>query len=376
MIAIVASTFPRFENDTEPRFILDFAENLHKTSPVTVYVPHHPLAQDHPPWTSVPIVRFNYWPWPKSQTLCGDGGIPAKSKTLKGKIQVLALIVAEIRLFLRLLANPKISHIHVNWILPQGLAFAIASLFRRSQAKTILSFHSGRAENKSSPYLLIEKFVLSRFNAITINNRQSQVSLSRRYERRIELLPMGLTEDVQTQKPSLKKDYQRLVSIGRFVPVKGYVPFLKAWASHRSVLKEYHLTLIGKGPGRGQIEELISSEKLENVSLLVDPPRNEIFKHLDTCGYYVQPSLVLPSGDTEGFGVSVLEGLYFGCTPLVTKAGGLPDTLPDSQYAFASAEEIIIRLANKKITPWPPQQSHEHSLNFSWSRRSLKPLFS
>ena len=38
-LLITGSTFPRYENDTEPRFILDLAKAMKEYSDVTVLVP-------------------------------------------------------------------------------------------------------------------------------------------------------------------------------------------------------------------------------------------------------------------------------------------------------------------------------------------------
>ena len=45
-LLITASTFPRWEGDTEPRFILDYAKSMQKYYDVTVLAPSAPKAKE------------------------------------------------------------------------------------------------------------------------------------------------------------------------------------------------------------------------------------------------------------------------------------------------------------------------------------------
>ena len=47
-LLITGSTFPRYENDTEPRFILDLAKYMKEYAEVTVLVPAAPKAAGAP----------------------------------------------------------------------------------------------------------------------------------------------------------------------------------------------------------------------------------------------------------------------------------------------------------------------------------------
>src|SRR5439155_16145027 len=188
MIALIASTFPRFAGDPEPGFILDFAREVSRFSSVKVFVPNHPLSDDSTDWAGVPVERFRYFPIRSQETLCGDGGIPAKLATWKGKLLLPFLIVAELGLFVRLLRDQRIRVIHVHWILPQGFSFALAkALLSRSRRipMTLLSLHSGRDENASRSYQWLEKWIVRGFDRITVNNEKTRVMLEKLHRRPI-----------------------------------------------------------------------------------------------------------------------------------------------------------------------------------------------
>ena len=55
-LLITGSTFPRYENDTEPRFILDLAKYMKEYAEVTVLVPAAPKAAD----TEVPLFSGSF----------------------------------------------------------------------------------------------------------------------------------------------------------------------------------------------------------------------------------------------------------------------------------------------------------------------------
>ena len=61
-LLITGSTFPRYENDTEPRFILDLAKYMKEYAEVTVLVPAAPKAADTEVLEGVSVIRYHYFP--------------------------------------------------------------------------------------------------------------------------------------------------------------------------------------------------------------------------------------------------------------------------------------------------------------------------
>jgi glycosyltransferase involved in cell wall biosynthesis len=380
MIALVASTFPRFAGDSEPGFILDLAREVSRFSKVKVFVPNHPLSDDSTQWAGVPVERFRYFPIRSQETLCGDGGIPAKLTTWKGKLLLPLLILAEFALFVRLLRDGQIRVIHVHWVLPQGLSFALAkALLPRNPGApmTILTFHSGRDEKVSRLYRRIEKFIVRRFDRITVNNEKTRRLLEELYGRPIAYLSMGLPKDAEAIGLPLRKDYRSIASVGRLVAVKGYLELLREWSKRKEALKDYSLTLLGNGPLAEEIQALIRSQCLSSrVRFHANPSRELIFQTLSEAGYYLQPSVVSPTGYTEGFGLSVVEALHLGCTAVVSTVGGLPEVVGDIGYTCANAGEMLDRLLDGSIRPVGPPQCRERAHRFAWGSKNLQELYS
>jgi phosphatidyl-myo-inositol dimannoside synthase len=375
-IAIVASTFPRYEGDSEPAFILDFARQVSQIGEVCVFVPDHPLSDDSSGWAGVRVERFRYFPVRSQQTLCGDGGIPANIGTFRGKLLLPWLLGAEVLLFIRLLRTAKFRVIHVHWLVPQGFAFAIArTLLRpRSQAPlSILSLHSGRSATVWRLYAGMERWIISHFDRVTVNNEATRAHLAALYQRPIGYLAMGLPSDVEGRPLPLRKDYKLIASVGRFVPVKGYCELVRAWSRRRAELEGFSLVILGKGPLAPALQRLIQVEGLEGqIRVQRAPSREEILSTLGEAGYYFQPSVVLRSGITEGFGLAVLEGLYLGCTAVVTNVGGLPEAVGDSGHVCLDAGEMLDRLIQGTLTPATPTTCRAQASRFTWKSMDLK----
>ncbi len=61
-LLVTASTFPRWEGDTEPRFVLDLSSHMTDEFDVTVLVPASPGAKDTEVMDGVKVIRYHYFP--------------------------------------------------------------------------------------------------------------------------------------------------------------------------------------------------------------------------------------------------------------------------------------------------------------------------
>ena len=95
-------------------------------------------------------------------------------------------------------------------------------------------------------------------------------------------------------------------------------------------LKDWHLTIIGDGPQKPLLHDLVSyynlvslthfSGFLKGKDLVDELNRHEI--------------MVIPSLWNEPFGVVALEGLACGCAMLASDGGGLPDAVGPAGLLF------------------------------------------
>jgi L-malate glycosyltransferase len=129
---------------------------------------------------------------------------------------------------------------------------------------------------------------------------------------------------------------------------KGLDVLIRAIALLRDVDPSFKVLLVGDGPLRGQLEELVRSLGIENrISFLGRRGRPEIVKLL-----HGAEAVVLPSR-SEPFGIAVIEALACKKPVVATTVGGIPEIIesgkngilvePDNPAALAEVLVTVLR---------------------------------
>jgi len=119
-LLVTGSTFPRWEGDTEPRFVLDLSEALTEYYDVTVLVPAAPVAADQEIMNGVKVIRYHYFPIHKWEMLCYPGAIVPRIR--EKKIRALLVPFLCISLYWHLFRMLKdYDMVHAHWLIPQGI---------------------------------------------------------------------------------------------------------------------------------------------------------------------------------------------------------------------------------------------------------------
>ena len=116
-------------------------------------------------------------------------------------------------------------------------------------------------------------------------------------------------------------------TLGRLSPEKGHVDFVEAAAIVLAQGFDARFVIVGDGPEKTRIEQMISEKGLEKYVMLAgylrDPRR--VLQDFDL--------LVLPSY-TEGLPNVILEALMMEVPVLSTDVGGVPDIIRDGVYGI------------------------------------------
>lgn len=119
----------------------------------------------------------------------------------------------------------------------------------------------------------------------------------------------------------------KLISIGRFMPQKNYLSLLSVCKKLKDDGEDYHLTLVGDGPQKNEIEAYISD--------------NDLSRHVWITGFLPNPypllsksNLFVCSSITEGFSTVVSEAIILGIPVLTTDCAGMDDILGHSEYGI------------------------------------------
>lgn len=154
-----------------------------------------------------------------------------------------------------------------------------------------------------------------------------------------EIILNGISMDGRPASARPPSSPTALVAVGRFNPQKNFPWMLDALAGCGF---PWHLTLIGDGSQRPEIEAAIGAGRLENRVTLAgwvpEPRLRDILASTDI--------LLMPS-TSEGNPVAAIEALKNGAAILGSDIGGLADLIEDGANGFAVPIETPARFRSR-----------------------------
>jgi glycosyltransferase involved in cell wall biosynthesis len=141
---------------------------------------------------------------------------------------------------------------------------------------------------------------------------------------KIEIVPCGLDMPRFSVAGPIAADNKRLVCVGRLCWQKAQVRLVEAVAQVRNAHPDMHLTLIGDGDTRPEIEALIQQHALHDQVTLHGWGTNDEVR----AAIAGSRALVLPS-EAEGLPIVIMEALAMGRPVISTRIAGIPELLDD-----------------------------------------------
>lgn len=366
-ILVLASTFPRWENDTTPPFVFELEKRLAEDFDITVLAPHFPGAKKKEIVKKMHIYRFTYF-WPTQyQRLCYEGGIlPNLKRNKLLYFQALSLLIFEFINAIRLIKKEKMQLIHAHWIIPQG--FVALLLNKTFHIPYLVTTHGGDIYGLQNKLLyFVKKTVLQNAKKITVVSNAIKEEIIHTIDPRlsIEVLSMGV--DSQLFNPSkfdraIKLKYKvsgpLLLFVGRLAEKKGVRYLLEAMPA---IIKEFPnivLLIVGEGTIKDELEGLaIFLGISKNVFFVGGIPNTELPKYYATADIFIGPSIQIDDGDTEGLGLTFVEASFSGCIPVGTNIGGISDVIENNKSGIlvpqkdpqSIADTVVKLLHDKKL---------------------------
>ena len=210
------------------------------------------------------------------------------------------------------------------------------------------SFMSQMYKGKILPYMLSKSKVI-----VAISSYTASILRDGGYSSdNLTLLNPFLSDDlVEKVRPREIADCERgvfvLLTVGRIVRRKGYEYVLKALGVIKKKGFDFKYRIVGDGPYRGEVEELIHKLDLhDNVELVgvVGTPA-EFYQSADV---FIMPSVELP-GDVEGFGIVFLEAGLHGLPVIASNSGGIPDAVTNGETGILVNPYDIDQLADSIV---------------------------
>ncbi len=130
-----------------------------------------------------------------------------------------------------------------------------------------------------------------------------------------------------------------IVFLGRFTPKKHPVALVQAFSLVKQQVPDAQLSMVGDGPEMSRVKHRIAQLDLENsVTLHGALPRHEALSIVNRHWVYAQHSVTAPSGDQEGFGVSLAEAAALGLPVVSTWHNGIPEQVVHGETGFLVRE--------------------------------------
>jgi colanic acid/amylovoran biosynthesis glycosyltransferase len=260
------------------------------------------------------------------RAILGNAGSP---KFLLRSLAVVPLAAA----FAQRIEALEVDHVHAHWATHPALAaWVIGRLTGRTYSFTAHA-HDIYVERP----MLAEKLRGAAF-AVTISdyNRRLLTGWYGRLADRVEVIHCGV--DAAVFRPRSEADAATAAGDGRFEilsiatlqPQKGHAILVAAAARLVERGIPMRVRMVGEGEERPALEAAIEAAGLtEHVQLLGRQPRDRVAALLGESDVVVQPSIVLPSGKTEGIPVALMEALASGVPVVATSVSGVPELVED-----------------------------------------------
>jgi len=293
----------------------------------------------HPPRIELPQDRFR---------LVNQGGPYGLAREVPFKF--FGMIPQDILSWCRSL-HPALVHAHFG---PDGtLALPLA---KSLNVPLIVSYHGSDATIKDEYtwgsyighrlYRLRRRTLAQKAQAfVTPSHFVKRMAVARQGmpEEKIVVIPHGI--DLERFQPASTTQYGRILFVGRLVELKGLHHLIDAMATIRDAFPELHLVVIGDGPDRRLYENLATKKLGRSCTFLGAQPHEVVRDEMQRAYIFSLPSISMPNGEAEGFGMVFLEAQACGVPVVAYAVGGIPEVVAHGRTGFLAQEGDVAALA-------------------------------
>ncbi len=153
----------------------------------------------------------------------------------------------------------------------------------------------------------------------------------------------------------IQSDQRVLISVGSLIPRKGFHLLIPAFARIAAQYPDAVLYIVGEGPYRQKLEEIIKQEGMAGRIALIGARTNSQLKD-----WYSAAHLSCLTSSREGWPNVVLESMACGTPVLATKVWGVPEIIKSPELGVM-VEQDVTSIANGLA----------ESLSRSWDRERI-----
>ncbi|MBU0648607.1 glycosyltransferase family 4 protein [Patescibacteria group bacterium] len=189
-------------------------------------------------------------------------------------------------------------------------------------------------------------------------------------EDRVVIIPNGV--DLELAKNSQAEPVTgRIICVARLSWEKALDYLVRAMPEVIAEFPQAHLTLVGEGDKRQEIESLVKELNLgDKIKLLGKLPHDETLKEIGKSEIFICPSLA------EGLGIVFIEAQACGVPVIGTRVGGIPDVIQDNETGLlveprsseAISQALKKMLGNEEMRQRLKQNALQNLERFNWDR--------
>lgn len=140
----------------------------------------------------------------------------------------------------------------------------------------------------------------------------------------------------------------RIVTVARLVEKKGIPDAIRAVAQLHGEGKQVSYTVIGDGPRRSDLEQLVHSLDVRGCVRFAGAKSNdEVLDIVNAAHILLAPSVTATDGDEEGIPNALKEAMAMGLPVIATRHGGIPELVEDGISGLLVPERSPKLLADR-----------------------------
>lgn len=264
----------------------------------------------------------------------------------RGVMRHLAYL-AEACLLRRWLARDRIQHLHVHFATNSTTVAMLCRILGGPGYS--FTMHGSACFDKIETIGIEQKVAASRFVVAVSQYGCSQIYryIPHAHWHKVKLIHCGVDSAFVNQQPLPLSDRPRLVCVGRLVEQKGQILLIEAAARLKKQGLNMELVLVGDGPMRKTIEQLIQKHNLKDRVRITGWASNEQVRQQ----LLEARAMVLPSF-CEGLPVVIMESLAMGRPVISTYIAGIPELLRHKEngwLVFAGCIDSLVDAMRQAI---------------------------
>jgi len=274
----------------------------------------------------------------------------------------------------RLNERAKLDCIDAHFVYPDGLAAVLLGKFLgvpvivSARGSDIHAYPAFRTIRPMIRWTLQHADALI---AVSASLKKSMIELGASADK-IHVIPNGIDPvrfqpvpiSQARQELNLPVDAPFIVSVGALIPSKGHQFLVRAFGRIAGRHPDMRLAILGEGPLRSQLEQLILELGLRaRVHLLGKRPNEEL-----RLWYSAATASCLASAG-EGWPNVVTESLTCGTPVVATRVGGIPEILQSSEFGVLveqSVDAIAAGLEEALSRSWDRETISQQTLARTW----------